>query len=209
MIFNVWTFLFEVVNFLVLVYVLHRLLYRPLREAIDRRREANAKAQADARKARQEADRATRATHRADGCPRGGAQEVDPQGPRPGRGRAQSDDGRGRERRTETARGRRHDSSKRERRPGRSGRSMPSSFNRRVALAERILREASSSSLAAPACRSAGRRAGAASRKSKRRQLRGELEADDPAVVETAADLNGDDPGEARRKRSNRSRAGR
>src|SRR5271169_2891842 len=55
MIFNVWTFLFEVVNFLVLVYVLHRLLYRPLHEAIDRRREANAKAQADAEKARHEA----------------------------------------------------------------------------------------------------------------------------------------------------------
>jgi F-type H+-transporting ATPase subunit b len=55
MIFNVWTFLFEVVNFLVLIYVLFRLLYRPLHEAIDRRREANAKAQADADKARQEA----------------------------------------------------------------------------------------------------------------------------------------------------------
>ncbi len=55
MIFNVWTFLFEVVNFLVLVYVLQRLFYRPLHEAIDRRREANAKAQADAQKAGQEA----------------------------------------------------------------------------------------------------------------------------------------------------------
>ena len=65
MTFNVWTFLFEVVNFLVLVYVLHRLLYRPLREAIDRRREANAKAQAEAEKARQEADRAPAATERS------------------------------------------------------------------------------------------------------------------------------------------------
>lgn len=55
MIFNVWTFLFEVINFVVLVYVLRWLLYRPLHEAIDRRREANAKAQADAEKARQEA----------------------------------------------------------------------------------------------------------------------------------------------------------
>lgn len=53
--FNVWTFLFQVVNFLVLVYVLHRLLYRPLHEAIDRRREANAKAQADADRACKEA----------------------------------------------------------------------------------------------------------------------------------------------------------
>jgi len=52
--FDVWTFLFEVVNFLVLVYVLRRLLYRPLHEAIDRRRDANAKAQADAEKAREE-----------------------------------------------------------------------------------------------------------------------------------------------------------
>lgn len=53
--FNVWTFLFEVVNFLVLVYVLRRLLYRPIHEAIDRRREANAKAQADADQACKEA----------------------------------------------------------------------------------------------------------------------------------------------------------
>ena len=55
MTFNVWTFLFQVINFLVLVYILRRLLYRPLREAIDRRREANAKAQADAEAARREA----------------------------------------------------------------------------------------------------------------------------------------------------------
>jgi F-type H+-transporting ATPase subunit b len=55
MIFNVWTFLFQVVNFLVLVYILRRLLYQPLREAIDRRREANARAQAEAEAARREA----------------------------------------------------------------------------------------------------------------------------------------------------------
>jgi F-type H+-transporting ATPase subunit b len=55
MVFNVWTFLFQVVNFLVLVAILRWLLYRPLREAIDRRREANAKAQADAEAARREA----------------------------------------------------------------------------------------------------------------------------------------------------------
>ncbi len=55
MAFNVWTFLFQVINFLVLVYILRRLLYRPLREAIDRRREANARAQADAEAARREA----------------------------------------------------------------------------------------------------------------------------------------------------------
>lgn len=56
MIFNVWTFLFEVVNFLVLVAILRWLLYQPLREAIDHRREANAKAQADAEAARQQAE---------------------------------------------------------------------------------------------------------------------------------------------------------
>ena len=55
MIFNVWTFLFQVVNFLVLVAILRWLLYRPLREAIDRRREANAQAQADAEAARTKA----------------------------------------------------------------------------------------------------------------------------------------------------------
>jgi F-type H+-transporting ATPase subunit b len=55
MVFNVWTFLFQVVNFLVLVAILRWLLYRPLRDAIDRRREANARAQADAEAARREA----------------------------------------------------------------------------------------------------------------------------------------------------------
>lgn len=31
MAFNIWTFLFEIVNFVVLACILHRLLYRPLR----------------------------------------------------------------------------------------------------------------------------------------------------------------------------------
>ena len=35
MTFNGWTFLFQVLNFVVLAYALHRLLYRPLREAIE------------------------------------------------------------------------------------------------------------------------------------------------------------------------------
>jgi F-type H+-transporting ATPase subunit b len=56
MTFNWWTFLFEALNFVVLAYVLHRLLYRPLREAIDKRRAANAGAQAAAAKAREEAE---------------------------------------------------------------------------------------------------------------------------------------------------------
>ncbi len=55
MAFNIWTFLFQLVNFVVLVYLLRRLLYRPLREAIDHRRETTARALADAEAARREA----------------------------------------------------------------------------------------------------------------------------------------------------------
>lgn len=55
MTFNWWTFLLEAVNFVVLALVLHRLLYRPLHEAIERRREAVRQKQADAEKARAEA----------------------------------------------------------------------------------------------------------------------------------------------------------
>jgi F-type H+-transporting ATPase subunit b len=49
--FNIWTFLFEAVNFVVLAFVLHRLLYEPLRRAVAERQEANARAQAEAQKA--------------------------------------------------------------------------------------------------------------------------------------------------------------
>ncbi len=56
MTFNWWTFLFEALNFVALAYILHRLLYRPLREAIDKRREANARAEREAEKAQQEAE---------------------------------------------------------------------------------------------------------------------------------------------------------
>jgi F-type H+-transporting ATPase subunit b len=56
MTFNGWTFLFEVLNFLVLAYVLHRLLYRPLQEAIDARRTATTQAQTAAEKVRKEAE---------------------------------------------------------------------------------------------------------------------------------------------------------
>jgi F-type H+-transporting ATPase subunit b len=56
--FNVWTFLFEVLNFLVLAFVLHRLLYRPLREAIDKRKAENERARTEAEAARKEADAA-------------------------------------------------------------------------------------------------------------------------------------------------------
>jgi F-type H+-transporting ATPase subunit b len=56
MTFNLWTFVLQMINFLALAYILRRLLYRPLHEAIDRRREAVRQAQADADKARAEAD---------------------------------------------------------------------------------------------------------------------------------------------------------
>lgn len=57
MTFNIWTFLFEILNFLVLAYILHRLLYRPLRNAIDERQAANARAQQQAEETRQAASK--------------------------------------------------------------------------------------------------------------------------------------------------------
>jgi F-type H+-transporting ATPase subunit b len=56
MTFNIWTFLFEVVNFLVLAYILHRLLYRPLREAVERRRVAHERSEAEAQEKQHKAD---------------------------------------------------------------------------------------------------------------------------------------------------------
>ena len=53
---NWWTFLFQTLNFVVLAYVLHRLLYRPLRAAIEQRRQANAQTQASAETARKAAE---------------------------------------------------------------------------------------------------------------------------------------------------------
>jgi F-type H+-transporting ATPase subunit b len=58
MTFNVWTFLFEILNFIVLAFVLQRLLYRPLRDAIEKRKADNEKARTDAEVARQEAEAA-------------------------------------------------------------------------------------------------------------------------------------------------------
>lgn len=55
MAFNGWTFLFQLLNFVALAYILHRLLYGPLHAAIDQRRAANAKTQADAVAAQQQA----------------------------------------------------------------------------------------------------------------------------------------------------------
>jgi F-type H+-transporting ATPase subunit b len=49
------TFFFQTFNFVVLAYVLHRLFYRPLHEAIDRRRQAVLQALQDAERTRKEA----------------------------------------------------------------------------------------------------------------------------------------------------------
>jgi F-type H+-transporting ATPase subunit b len=51
------TFILQLVNFLVLVWILHRFLYRPVMAAIDRRRAAIDQSIADARREREEADR--------------------------------------------------------------------------------------------------------------------------------------------------------
>jgi len=50
------TFVLQLVNFLVLVWILHRFLYRPVMAAIDRRRAAIDQSIADARREREEAD---------------------------------------------------------------------------------------------------------------------------------------------------------
>ncbi len=84
MVFNVWTFLFQVVNFLVLVAILRWLLYSPLREAIDRRREANAKAQADAEAAAPRGRRAPGGADTAACGPRSPARGGRSRGPRAG-----------------------------------------------------------------------------------------------------------------------------
>jgi F-type H+-transporting ATPase subunit b len=53
--FNPSTFIFELINFMVLVYILRRVLYRPLHEMIDRRREVITRAQEEADEARRRA----------------------------------------------------------------------------------------------------------------------------------------------------------
>jgi F-type H+-transporting ATPase subunit b len=50
------TFVFQIVNFVVVAFILHRLLYRPLYEAIDRRRQATLAAQTAADRAKQDAE---------------------------------------------------------------------------------------------------------------------------------------------------------
>jgi F-type H+-transporting ATPase subunit b len=54
--FDIWTFAFQIINFAVLLFVLQRLLYRPVREIMEQRRAAAAKALAEAETARTEAE---------------------------------------------------------------------------------------------------------------------------------------------------------
>ena len=53
---HLWTFLFQIFNFVVVAFVLHRVLYRPLHGAIDRRRQATEQAQAEVERAKRDAE---------------------------------------------------------------------------------------------------------------------------------------------------------
>jgi len=53
-----WTFALQVVNFLVLVWLLQRFLYRPVRDILEKRKQLSTKAFAEADKAKQDAEAA-------------------------------------------------------------------------------------------------------------------------------------------------------
>lgn len=53
--FNIWTLLFQIINFVVLLYVLRRILYKPIREIIEKRRGLIAKTVEDAEKTKSDA----------------------------------------------------------------------------------------------------------------------------------------------------------
>jgi F-type H+-transporting ATPase subunit b len=53
--FNLWTFFFQVVNFFVLLYILKKVLYKPIREIIEKRRSLVQKTVDDAEKMKKEA----------------------------------------------------------------------------------------------------------------------------------------------------------
>lgn len=53
--FNIWTLLFQIINFVILLYILRRILYKPIREIIEKRRGLIAKTVEDAEKAKKEA----------------------------------------------------------------------------------------------------------------------------------------------------------
>lgn len=54
--FDLWTFLFQVINFAVLLFILKRLLYKPVREIILKRRDMVTKTIEDAEKTKKEAE---------------------------------------------------------------------------------------------------------------------------------------------------------
>jgi F-type H+-transporting ATPase subunit b len=53
--FNVWTLLFQIINFVVLLVILRRLLYKPVREIMEKRRELIARNMREAERTRSEA----------------------------------------------------------------------------------------------------------------------------------------------------------
>ncbi|MEJ2315268.1 MAG: F0F1 ATP synthase subunit delta [Nitrospirota bacterium] len=55
--FDLWTFLFQIVNFVVLLYILKRLLFKPIREIMEKRRKAINDALSGAEGKRQEAEK--------------------------------------------------------------------------------------------------------------------------------------------------------
>ena len=52
---NIWTLIFQVINFFVLVYILKRVLYKPVKEIMERRRKAVAKTISEAEEIKKEA----------------------------------------------------------------------------------------------------------------------------------------------------------
>ncbi|HHN65335.1 MAG TPA: hypothetical protein ENK09_08260, partial [Nitrospirae bacterium] len=54
--FNWWTFFFQIINFVVVVYILYRVLFRPVRDMILKRRTEIERSRADIEKERSEAE---------------------------------------------------------------------------------------------------------------------------------------------------------
>ncbi|HTY20846.1 MAG TPA: F0F1 ATP synthase subunit delta [Geobacteraceae bacterium] len=53
--FNIWTFLFQIINFVVLLYILKRLLYKPVRNILEKRRDLIRETVENAEKTKEEA----------------------------------------------------------------------------------------------------------------------------------------------------------
>lgn len=54
--FNIWTFIFQVINFTVLLFILKRVLYRPIKEIMEKRRGIISKTMEEAETAKREAE---------------------------------------------------------------------------------------------------------------------------------------------------------